>query len=359
MPPQRFLILADGDFDPMISKTANAVIRYLPERVVGVLDRATAGSTVEDVLGFGGAIPVVGSISDGLALEPDAVLIGIAPMGGRLPETWRGWLLEALDAGCDIWSGLHTFLADDPELAARALERGREIRDVRRPPAGLTVSSGRARFVEPLVVLTVGTDCNVGKMTCQLQIVRGLIERGFRTRFAATGQTGIFIEGSGIAVDAVVADFVGGAAEQLVLETAPDADILLVEGQGSLNHPGYSAVTLGLLHGSCPDAMILCHQAGRKYISEYREADWLEIPPLTEYVSAYETAAAWVHPSQVIGIYLNTVSLDDEQARRACREATQATGLPCTDPVRFPDDTALVDAVIARMAGRLPESRTA
>jgi uncharacterized NAD-dependent epimerase/dehydratase family protein len=344
MAAPRYLILADGDFGPMTSKTANSIIRYLPDRTVGVLDRRQAGKTVQDVLGFGGSIPVVGSMQAGLVLGPTAVLVGIAPLGGRLPEEWRGWLAEALDAGCDLWSGLHTFLGDDPVLASKAKGSGRRIFDLRKPPVDLPVASGAAKAVEPYVVLTVGTDCNVGKMTAQLQLTRQLNAGGLRTRFVATGQTGIMIEGWGIAVDAVVADFVAGAAERLVIQGSVDADIVLVEGQGSINHPGYSAVTLGLLHGSCPDALILCHQATRKYIGDYREAAWLRIPPLSEYIRLYETIGSAVHPTKVIGISLNTYDMSDEAARRACEAASRETGLPATDPVRF-DPAPLLDAV--------------
>lgn len=344
MAAPRFLILADGDFGPMTSKTANSVIRYLPERTVAVLDRKQAGKTVQEVLGFGGGIPVVGSIRAGLALGPTAVLVGIAPLGGRLPEDWRSWLGEALDAGCDLWSGLHTFLGDDPILATKARAIGRKIFDIRKPPPDLPIASGAAKSVEPYVVLTVGTDCNVGKMTAQLQLTRGLNASGLRTRFVATGQTGIMIEGWGIAVDAVVADFVAGAAERLVLQGSSEADIVLVEGQGSINHPGYSAVTLGLMHGSCPDAMILCHQSTREYIGDYRPAAWLRIPPLSEYIRLYETIGSAVHPTKVIGVSLNTYDMSDEAARRACEAATRETGLPATDPVRF-DPAPLLDAV--------------
>jgi uncharacterized NAD-dependent epimerase/dehydratase family protein len=344
MTAPRFLILADGDFGPMTSKTANSVIRYLPERTVGVLDRNLAGKTVQDVLGFGGGIPVVGSMREGLKLRPSAVLVGIAPQGGRLPEEWRAWLAEALDGGCDLWSGLHTFLGDDPLLAAKAKAGGRRIFDLRRPPADLPVASGAAKAVNPYVVLTVGTDCNVGKMTAQLQLARELNAGGLRTRFVPTGQTGIMIEGWGIAVDAVISDFVAGAAERLVLQGAEDADVVLVEGQGSINHPGYSAVTLGLLHGSCPDGLILCHQSSRQYIGDYREAAWLRIPPLSEYIRLYETIGAAVHPTRVIGISLNTYDLSDGEARRACEAATRETGLPATDPVRF-DASPLLEAV--------------
>ena len=345
MTAPRFLIVADGDFAPMTSKTANSVIRYLPDRTVGVLDRQQAGKTVQDVLGFGGAMPIVGSMREGLALGPTAVLIGIAPQGGRMPAEWRAWLAEALDHGCDLWSGLHTFLGDDPLLAEKARAHGRKIFDLRRPPADLPIASGAAKTVDPLVVLTVGTDCNVGKMTAQLQLTKQLNARGVRTRFVATGQTGIMIEGWGIAVDAVVADFIAGAAERLVLEGAKDADVILVEGQGSINHPGYSGVTLGLLHGSCPDALILCHQSTREYIGDYRRAAWLRIPPLTEYIKLYETIGSAVHPTKVIGISLNTYDMTEAEARQACEAAARETGLPATDPVRF-DSTPLVDAVV-------------
>jgi uncharacterized NAD-dependent epimerase/dehydratase family protein len=347
-----YLIIADGDFGPMTSKTANSVIRYRPERVVAVLDRGHAGGTVQEVLGFGGAIPVVGTVAEGLARGADAVLVGIAPQGGRLPDEWREWLAEALDHGCDLWNGLHTFLADDPMLAAKAQARGRRIHDLRRPPVGLPIASGLAKRVEPFVVLTVGTDCNVGKMTAQLQLTSRLGERGLRTRFVATGQTGIMIEGWGIAVDAVVADFVAGAAEKLVLEGSRDADIVLVEGQGSINHPGYSGVTLGLLHGSCPDALILCHQSTREYIGDYREEAWLRIPPLGQYVRWYESIAAAVHPTRVIAVSLNTHDLGDADARQACRQAERETGLPATDPVRF-DPGPLVDAVLTARQSHL------
>jgi uncharacterized NAD-dependent epimerase/dehydratase family protein len=340
----RFLILADGEFGPLTSKTANSVIRYLPDRIVAVVDRVTAGRTVQEVLGFGGATPIVATMAEGLSRGPDAVLVGIAPVGGRLPDEWRGWLLAAIDQGCHIWSGLHTFLADDAALAERARIRGVEIHDLRRPPANLPVASGKAKAVHPFVILTVGTDCNVGKMTSQLQITSLLNARGLRTRFVATGQTGIMVEGWGIAVDAVVADFIAGAAEWLVLEGSKEADIVLVEGQGSLNHPGYSGVTCGLLHGACPDALILCHQATREYIGDYRQASWLRIPPLREYIRLYETVASFVHPTETIGIALNTYDLTEAAARAACEEAARDTGLPCTDPVRF-DATPLVDAV--------------
>lgn len=354
----RFLIIADGQFDPLTSKTANSCIRYFPERIVGVFDRAKAGKTAQQILGYGGAIPVIGEFEQGLALGggATAVLIGIAPPGGRLPPEWRGWLRVAIERGLEIWSGLHTFIADDPDLGPLARAKGVRILDARKPPADLSIADGRAAEVDAYVILAVGSDCNVGKMTAQLQLRDELVKRGVRTSFVATGQTGIFIEGWGTAVDAVVADFIAGAAEQLVLQGAEGNDIVLVEGQGSLIHPGYSGVTLGLLHGSCPDALILCHQASRDYIGDYHGREpWVKIPPLAELIELHERAAAPVYPTKVIGICLNTFDMDEGDARAAVERAVRETGLPATDPVRF-DPATVVDA-IERAAAAAREAR--
>jgi len=348
IPKHRFLIIADGDFGPLTSKTANSCIRYFPERIVAVLDRKQAGKTAQDVLGFGGNIPVVGDFERGVAQGrgATAVMVGIAPAGGRLPEEWRAWLRSAIDKKLEIWSGLHTFIGDDPELGPLAKARGVRIFDARKPPPNLPIADGRTAEVDALVVLAVGSDCNVGKMTAQLQLRDALVQRGHRTSFVATGQTGIFIEGWGIAVDAVVADFIAGAAEQLVLQAAKDNDIVLVEGQGSLIHPGYSGVTLGLLHGSCPDALILCHQVTRDYIGDYHGREpWVKIPSYPELIDIHERAAQPVHPTKVIGISLNTYDMDEHAAREAVAKAAEETGLPATDPVRF-DATPLVDAIV-------------
>jgi len=348
-PQHRFLIIADGEFGPLSSKTANSCIRYFPDRIVAVFDRKQAGKTVQDVLGFGGKIPVLGDFERGIA-GATAVLIGIAPAGGRLPDEWKRWLRTAIERRLEIWSGLHTFIGDDPELGPLARAHNVRILDARRPPPNLPIADGRAAEVDALVVLAVGTDCNVGKMTAQLQLRDALVERGHKTSFVATGQTGIFIEGWGIAVDAVVADFIAGAAEQLVLEGAKDHDIVLVEGQGSLIHPGYSGVTLGLLHGSCPDALILCHQVTRDFIGDYHGREpWVRIPSYSEMIEIHERAAYPVHPTKVIGICLNTYDMDEAAAREAIARASDETGLPATDPVRF-DAGALVDAIIGARA---------
>ncbi len=337
----RYLILADGLFGPEESKTANACIRYTPERVAGILDQRSAGKTVQQILGFGGDIPVVGTLDEGLALKPNALLIGIAPAGGQLPETWLHLLAKAIEAGLEIWSGLHTFIGDIPELAALAQQRGVKIHDLRRPPAKLAVSNGRVRNIDATVVLTVGTDCNIGKMTTQLQLLGGLRQKGIRTNFAATGQTGILIEGRGIGVDAVIADFIGGAAEKLVLECAEGADLVLVEGQGSIIHPSYSGVTFGLIHGSLPHGQVMCAQPSRKAINR---CEWVKIPPLVEFIRMSEAVTTPLRHAPVIGIALNTYDLDEDTALKTIEQTQRETGLPTTDPVRF-DTAPVVDAI--------------
>lgn len=344
----RYLILADESFGPETSKTANACIRYTPDHVVGVIDHTQAGRTAQQVLGFGGAIPVVATLDDGLALHPNALLVGIAPAGGQLPAEWIRLIARAIEHRLEIWSGLHSFIGDIPELAALAKQHGVTIRDLRRPPARLDVANGRVREVSATVVLTVGTDCNIGKMTTQLQLLGALRSRGIRTSFAATGQTGILIEGRGIGVDAVVADFIAGAAESLVLECARDSDLVLVEGQGSIIHPSYSGVTYGLLHGSLPHAQIMCAQPTRTAINR---CEWVKIPPLVDFIRMSESAAAPLRPAPVIGVALNTYDLDDDAARRAVETVERETGLPTTDPVRF-DPAPVVDAI-----ARFHESR--
>ena len=337
----RYLILADGLFGPEESKTANACIRYTPERVVGIIDASKAGSTAQQVLGFGGDIPVVGTLAAGLALGPNALVIGIAPAGGQLPDTWIQLLAGAIEHGLEIWSGLHTFIGNVPELAALATKHGVAIHDLRRPPANLTVANGRVRDIAATVVLTVGTDCNIGKMTTQLQLLGNLRARGIRTSFAATGQTGILVEGRGIGVDAVIADFIAGAAERLVLDCAEDADLILVEGQGSIIHPSYSGVTYGLLHGSLPHAQVLCTQPSRTAINR---CEWVKIPPLVDFIRLSEAVAAPLRVAPVIGISLNTYDLNEDTALRTIETVRNETGLPTTDTVRF-DAEPLVAAI--------------
>ena len=249
---RRIAVMAEGSFTPLDGKTALGVIRYRSDEVVAVIDSVRAGRTCADCVGVGGEIPVVASLKGAAAHDADTLLLGIAPQGGTLPESWRRVVAEALLRGWDVLSGLHVFLADDPELAALARAKRCAILDVRRPPASRAIAARRASNLDTLVVLTVGTDCNVGKMTTALELQEELLGRGARVAFVATGQTGIFVADQGFAIDAVPADFVAGVVERMVLDAAREADIVLVEGQGALHHPAYSGVTLSLLHGACP-----------------------------------------------------------------------------------------------------------
>ncbi len=348
----RYLILADGAFGPFSSKTANGCIRFTPEQVVGVLDTVSAGRTVQDVLGFGGAIPVVASVAAGLPLRPNILLIGIAPTGGQLPDEWRPMIRAAIEAGLHVWSGLHVFIGDDPEFRELALRHSVDIRDVRKPPVDLPVSSGRVREITgATVILTVGSDCNIGKMTTQLAVRDAIKAKGFAVAFVGTGQTGIFIDGKGTAVDAVVADFIGGAAEQMVLEAAQIHDIVLVEGQGSLLHPGFSGVTLGLLHGSLPHALVLCTQPSRTAI---RNNEWVRIPSLTELIALHDVVTTPLRHAPTIAIAMNTMDLDDNAARDAIERGMAETRLPTTDPVRF-DPSPIADAICNAHVQRLKD----
>ncbi len=334
---RRILILAEGRFSVLDAKTATCVLRYRGGEVVAVLDSVNAGRDCAEVIGVGRGIPVVGTLAEGLARGPDTLLIGVAPRGGRLPAPWRAMLLEALGRGLEVVSGLHTFLADDPELAAAAAAGGEAIWDVRRVPDDLPVASRVADRVPATVALTVGSDCNVGKMTAAMELVLAARGRGRKAVFAPTGQTGLFIGGWGIVVDRVIADFIGGAAEQIVLRNAPGADLIVVEGQGSIHHPGYSGVTLGLLHGSMPDALVLVHQPTRTGTLN----DEIPIPPLRDLIRTYEAAAALLKPAPVVAIALNCYDVDDRAAREFGRRIEAETGLPAVDPVKFGADRLL------------------
>ena len=336
-PPRRVLILAEGrSGDPHYGKTAHGVLRYRPEQVVAILDSTRAGG---EESGF----PIVADVGEAMRYEPTVALVGVATAGGRFPPAWRELLRDAIAAGLDVENGLHEFLTRDQELAALAREHGVALRDLRLPPDGLNVPTGANLTHGAATVLTVGSDCAIGKMTVSLELDREARRRGIASEFVPTGQTGIAIAGWGMSVDAVVSDFIAGAAEQLVLEgVGRGGELLFVEGQGSLLHPAYSGVTLGLIHGSAPHAYVLCHQAGQTVVDE-NEA--FPMPPLADLVELHEQMSLLARPAAVLAIALNTRDLDEGAARAAVREAEAETGLPADDPVRFGAEK-LVDALL-------------
>jgi uncharacterized NAD-dependent epimerase/dehydratase family protein len=344
--PRRLALLAEGRFTPADAKTAVGLLRYRPEEVAAVIDSTRAGRTAGECVNAGGAIPVVAGVVAAAAGGADGLLIGVAPQGGELPDAWRGFVTEALERGWDVFSGLHAFLGDDRELAAIAVRTGGRIHDARRPPARRPVAAARARALTATVALTVGSDCNVGKMTAAVEVARALQARGERAAFVATGQTGVFIADRGVTVDAVPADFVAGFVEELVLEAAREAEFVIVEGQGSLHHPAYSGVALGILHGACPAALLLCHQAGRTHLRLAAAPGAFPIPPLADVARVNEAAAGWVRPARTVGVALNTLQQAEPEARASCVAAAREIGGPATDPVRF-GAAPLADALVA------------
>jgi len=335
----KYLILAEGySADPHYGKTALGVLRYRRSDVVAVLDSQRAVETADGV-------PIVGTVAEALRFEPTTALVGVATQGGRFPPAWIELLRQCIAAGIDIENGLHVFLADDSELRGLADANGVELRDLRRPPADLSTATGEVFDVPGTIVLTVGSDCAIGKMTVSLELDLEARRRGEKSIFVPTGQTGIAIAGWGIAVDAVVADFIAGAAERLVVEGGRrGGELLWVEGQGAILHPVYSGVTVGLYHGSAPHLLVLCHQAG---VTEIEGAGGgpHPIPPLSELVRLHEALALPRRRSRVVAVAVNTRSLDEEAARAAVAEAEVETGLPADDPVRF-GAGRLVEAVL-------------
>jgi uncharacterized NAD-dependent epimerase/dehydratase family protein len=322
--------MAEGfSADPHYGKTAHGVLRYRRDDVVAILDSTRASGDSDD------GVPVVGSVDDAIRFNPNTALVGVATQGGRFPPAWIDLLESCIAKGLDVENGLHVFLGDDPKLKELAARNNVELRDLRRPPADLSTATGANLAVPGTIVLTVGSDCAIGKMTVSLELDLEARRRGIRSVFVPTGQTGIAIAGWGIAVDAVVADFIAGAAERLVVEGAErGGEVLWVEGQGAILHPVYSGVTLGLYHGSVPHLLVLCHEAGHNEI-EGAGGGPHTIPPLRELAELHERLALPARPARVGAIALNTRRLTEQEARQAVAAAEAETGLPADDPVRF------------------------
>jgi uncharacterized NAD-dependent epimerase/dehydratase family protein len=337
----RIVILTEGKSTPNDAKTATGLLRYRPGDVVAVLDSTKAGRTAGEVLGTGGSIPFISRLAD---VKADTLLIGIAPAGGKLPAPWRKILREAIRRGMDIISGLHFFLNEDEELTALAKKHGVQLHDVRKPPAALTVSKNVAKGLACHRVHTVGHDCSVGKMVASLELAGALKRRGRRAEFVATGQTGIMVAGWGIPIDRVISDFVAGAIEELIVEHQAE-EFLLIEGQGSLIHPLYSGVTLGLLHGCAPQTMVMVFEPTRKVIKHTDHP----MPPLKEVIRIYEDIASLMTPSKVVALAANTYALSPEAADRVVKKTEDELGIVTADLIRHGSER-VVDAILARHA---------
>lgn len=341
---RRYLILAPGEFLTN-GKTAQGVIRYARDSVVAVVDPEFAGRTVRDVLPrLRRDIPIVASVAEGLRFEPTSLLIGTAPMGGRLPADWRSEVIAAIRAGLEVVNGLHELLSEDQEFANEARRHNVDLIDVRKAPEA-PLFSGRVYDVAPPILLTVGNDCAVGKMTVSLELAAAAREAGVHAAFVPTGQTGIMIAGWGTAIDRVIADFAAGAAEQLVLQAAREhPGLIIVEGQGAVNHPAYAAVTTALLFGAAPDALLLVCNPSLTSIDPYGTP----VLAYRELRTIYEALCATVKPAPVVGIALNTSEMSEDEAVREIDRARRETGLPADDIVRF-GASALYAAIAPRI----------
>lgn len=332
---RRMVIFAEGSFGIFRSKTGAGALRYIPDEIVAILDSTNKGKSAHEVVGVGNKIPIVASLEEALQYEPNTLLVGIAPRGGQLPEQWMNVIREALQRRLNIISGLHLFLSEDSELISAAHENGVTIEDLRQPPRDFHVATGAANTVASHVVLTVGSDCDTGKMTVTLELYREARRRGLHADCIPSGQTGMLIMGRGVAIDRIPGDFMAGTVEHLVLESSTSSDWIFVEGQGSLVHPGYSGVALALLHGCAPGALVLCHQPSRRYIGEYMGDDAFPIPPLTELIHFYEEAARCIRPTKVVAIALNCYDLTERETREAIERIEGETKIPTTDCVKY------------------------
>jgi uncharacterized NAD-dependent epimerase/dehydratase family protein len=347
-PDQRVVLLQHGGLADLSGKTGLALLRYRTGPVVAVVDPAHAGRPLREVTGIERPVPVVASLAAALPFDPEVAVVGLAPSGGGLGAEVRADLAAALAAGLSVASGLHSRIGEDPELAPLRRDPA-WIWDLRREPPGLAVASGRAAQLPCRRLLAVGSDMAVGKMSACLELEAAARRRGVPARFVGTGQAGILISGAGVALDAVRVDYAAGAVEAAVLEAGAalgPGGLLLVEGQGSLAHPGSSA-TLPLLRGSQPTDLLLVHRAGQRHLKGLPQ---LPIPPLDELIAAVEALAALGRPDglrpRVRAVALNTAHLDAGAAAAAVAAATAATGLPCADPVRQ-GAGELLEAVLA------------
>jgi uncharacterized NAD-dependent epimerase/dehydratase family protein len=327
---RRIVILAEKKLGPLTSKMANSTIRYLNEEVVAVIDSANAGKTVEDVLGFGGEIPVYGILDEAFRHNPNTLLIGISPPGGKFPSAWYPLIINAIQNKLHIISGLHEYLSDIAEFTVLAEKYRIRIVDLRKNNKPNILARGIARKFRSKIILTVGTHGNIGKMTTTIELVNEMQDRGKSADWVATGQIGILIKGKGVPVDSIKGDFISGNVEAAIASVDGNYEFVFVEGQGSLQHLGYSSAALGLLHGTLPDAMILCHRTDIG-VSKFG----VNTDDLNRMIRIHEDMVAFTKPSKVVGICLNTYNLSDDRSMALIDETQKKTGLPTTDPIKY------------------------
>ena len=327
-PQDRLALYMEGAFSENTGKMGLGCLRYSPFEIVAIVDSETAGKNAQDVTGIPRDVPIVATLEDAVRAGANVLVLGIAPPGGLIPDSWRPVLARAVEVGLSLVNGLHEPLA--PQYSSLAQDQF--IWDIRQEPKDIGVGSGAARELKNRRVLMIGTDMNIGKMTAGLEIQKLALDQGVNAAFVTTGQIGITITGRGIPLDAIRIDFAAGAVEREVLAAA-DSDLVIIEGQGSLLHPGSSA-NLPLLRGSCPTHLVLCHRAGMTHLPRL---PWVQVPPLKDVISLYQdlAEAGGNLPRPVAaGIALNTSGLSEPEAEEAIASIVAVTGLPVCDPIR-------------------------
>jgi uncharacterized NAD-dependent epimerase/dehydratase family protein len=350
---KKCVVFAEACFGLFTSKVAASFLRYRADSCVAVIDSTKAGQTVQDVIGYGGAIPIVKNVGDSLPFGPEVLIVGKGLHSAELPEEWKPSLLAAVRHGLHIINCIHYRLSDDRELSQIALERDVTIWETKDPPP-LQLNKARVLSLDTFVIHTCGSDSNIGKKTTALEIFREANRRGIKTGFAATGQTGMMISGHGIAVDGVPGDFIAGAAEKVVMDAALGNDWVVLEGQGSLNHIGASGVALALLHGGLPHALVFCHRLGLE-----RTKVWnTKIRPIPELIRLNEQMTVFERPAKVVAVSVNGAGLNDFEFKQEVRKLNEQTGLVVVDPCRE-GAGPLVDALLDYERGLRPQRREA
>ena len=336
---KRFAILCHEAFNYIKNKTGNMLIRYRPDEVVAVIDREKIGSTSEEEVGVGGNTPVLGDFNATLHLDPDTLVIGNATQGGFITDEYKAEIINAMNAGCDVISGMHQFLNDDEELKNIAAQKNVKLIDLRMPPDPPHFPTGTWQNRKVPVLLIVGTDCDTGKMTTAWEVAKRLQDRGRKVEFIGTGQTGILLSGSGVPIDAVKADFMAGEIEFLIQNTPKDTELVIIEGQGALTNQFYAGVTLGLMHGAMPDYMLMTHDPSR-------DLDVTDFPMVSmqHVMDLHLDLMKVFRESKFIGINLLTFAFDEKKALDVIQKSENEFNLPTTDLIRF-GDKGLIDAI--------------
>jgi uncharacterized NAD-dependent epimerase/dehydratase family protein len=342
---RKIVALTEGYSNPQSAKTARNLIYYCPGEVVALFDRFHVGKTSLELFGVGD-VPVIGSLND--MKIADTLIMSVALPGGKLPQSFKEIMLEAISRKMNVISCGHEFISDDPDLVLAAKSSGVSLKDIRKNNER-DVAHRKGIRTDCLRILTVGNDCSLGKMVTSLELARDLQNKGHDAKFVATGQTGILIEEDGIPIDAVVGDYINGAAERLILQNQHH-DILIVEGQGSIVHPRYSSVTLGLLHGSVPHGMIMCYEVGREFV---HNMPGIKIPPMEVVIRLFEEMASVMFPSKVIGFALNSKNVSELEAEKERGKIKEQFGLPACDVIRHGPDE-LVETILNYKNERIP-----